>query len=436
MHRILLLAGMMTIAAAAAGTPPAVRLRLDDVLRAAETRAKVEDARLDLAKSALQFLDTQNRWRFEFRPSLNLFAFSNPALLATNLGAGLLFNRRTAPGFAAMDNARFDTLAAEVNAETLRVRVRLEAGRQYFELLEKQQLARLAAGMLERRKQSEPEVQRLLEASRITSADSLAFENELLELEWQWLNAESERKAAAARLRTAIGLEDQAPDIVVEDVEFRPSADSGVPALEDLLRLAFAHRAESRLLREKIAGLAATLPGSAGRRVKLETAGAGYSYIDNHTGIANALNGNVLGGNTGRGDLTLNIPLRNTGERAAHQQVTAARIRLLELEIASMEDAVRQQIAILHGEAAASVERLNLAARRLELARKSAGVVRARADHGLAGMTSAWAADAAVLAAEAAHASASYRRIAKSFELQVACGTGTAPSGHVGSASE
>jgi outer membrane protein TolC len=424
MRRTLLLASIW-IAGVAAGNPPAARFRLEEVLRAAETKAKIEDARLDLAQSTLKFLDTQNRWRFEFRPSVNLFAFSNPALLATSLGSGLLFNRRTAPGFAAMDGARFDTLAAEVHAETLRVRVRLEAAQQYFDLLEKQQIAKLAAEVLSRRKDSGKDVARLLQASRITAADSLSYEQELLDLEWQWLSAESERKAAVARLRSIIGADDQIVDFDVEDVAVRTVADgAAVPPLDELVRLALTHRGESKLLREKVHSLATQK--SKGKRAAVETAGAGYAYINNSTGVANAMNGNILGGNTGRGDITLNIPLRNNGERAAHEQVTQARIRLLELEIAAMEDSVRQQVAILQDEAAASAERLRLASRRLELARKSAEVQRARADHGLASMTAAWAADAAVLSAESAYTRAAYGRISRSFALRVVCGTDAA----------
>ena len=411
---VLLLLTTLTAAAA----PPA-RMTLQDVLQAAVAKAKVEDARLELARNTLAFLDTQNRLRIELRPTVTAFAFSNPVLLATNIGTGLLFNRRTAPGFAAMDSARFDALASEVNAETLRVRVQLEAARAYFDVLERQQIAKLAAGMLAARRTNGEAVEKMLQASRITAAEKLSFEQELLDLEMQWLDGESERKTAVARLALLIGAKDAAADIVVEDVE-PPASNQTVPALEELVQLALSHRGESQLMRAKVASLRGSRSGP--KKGTLDTVNAGYSYVNNHSGVANLANGSILGGNTGLGGVTFSIPLRDVGERAAHERVTAARIRLLELEISAMEDSVRSEVAALRDAASSSVEKERLAARKLDLAKRSAGVARARAETGLATLNASWAADGAVLAAESAFTRAAYERKAAMYALLVACG--------------
>ena len=51
---------------------------------------------LQLARSQAQYLETQNKTRVELRPSLGLLSFSNPLLLAANLGSGLMIGKRGA----------------------------------------------------------------------------------------------------------------------------------------------------------------------------------------------------------------------------------------------------------------------------------------------------------------------------------------------------
>jgi outer membrane protein TolC len=423
--RILVLLAIVS-SSVTAGEPPAARMHLDEVMRAAVATAKAGEARMDLAESSLRYLETLNRTRIELRPSLGLFAFSSPALLAANIGTGLLFNRRTAPAPGMLDNARFDALAAEVNAENLKVRTQLEAARGYFDLLGKQQVVQLAAETLALRRGRGAEMERFLEASRITAAEELAWQQELLDVETAWVNAEAERKASAVRLAALIGKPEAGNALAVADVDLAVLASGkGVPGVDRLMTLALEYRGEARLLREKLQALG----GSPARRrkVALETINAGYSYVGNRTGVSDAFKDNVLGGNTGRGELTLNVPLRNTGERAAHDAVAAARVRLLELELRSMEDALRLELTGLEDAARSSLERLRLATRKLELARRTAEVVRTRAESGLAPLTATWAADQGVLGAESAYLQADYERKSTLYALLVVCGVEQQP---------
>jgi outer membrane protein TolC len=423
MQMLLLL--VATVLRAAPVKPAGETLRLEDAMRHAVSAAKVGEARLELARSNLQYMEALNRWRFELRPSLGMFAFSNPALLAMNLGGGLLFNRRTATAPGLVDNARFDALTAEMNQESLKVRVQLETARVYFDVLGKQQVAQLASESLELRRTRGAEVERSLAASRITALEKLAYQQDLLELETAWLNAETERKAAAVRLALLCGMPESAGTLRVADVDVAAlPGGAAVPGVDSLVTVAMQHRSESKLMREKLEAIEKT--GTRHPRAVLETAGGGYSYIGNRTGVGNLLQ-SVLGGNTGRGEVVVNIPLRDTGEKAAHEALSAARVRLLRLELTALEDSVRVELAQLRDLAGSSVERLRLASKKLELARKSAEVTRAREQAGLASISSTWSADQALLAAESAYMAADYDRKSSLYALLVVCGVERLP---------
>lgn len=415
---IIVVAALLSVGLAGEQHQP---LRLEQVISAALATAKMGEARLELAKSNLRYLEALNKTRIELRPTLGIFAFSSPALLATNLGSGLLFNRRTAPGPAAMDNARFDALAAELSSESAKVRVQLDATRAFFDLLGKQKIAALAAQALSHRRTRRGEIDQFLEASRITTVDQLAWEQELIDSESAWLNAECDRKSSATRLGVLIGQTSEAAGLVVAEPDFS-QVDGGntIPDLERLVTLAVQRRSESKLMNDKLIALRDT--GKAPRKVSIDTLNTGYGYISNKAGISNALTSGVLGGNTGRGELTLNIPLRDNGEKPAHDAVTAARTKLLELEMSALEESMRVELADLRDAAAASIERVRLASKRLELARRAAQVIQARVENGLAALPANWSADQAVLIAESAYMEAEYERRFRLYALTVVCG--------------
>lgn len=407
--RILLTNALLAAQMTGAGPAPAARLRLKEVLSAAVSAARVGEARLELARSNLRYLETLDKTRIELRPSIGVFAFSAPALLASNLGSSLVFNRRTAPGPAAMDNARFDSLAAEIAAANLKVRTEVEAARACFDLAGKQEVERIAAETLAARRRAGAEVDRFLDAGRITSAEKLAYQRELLDLEAFWLNADSERKASSTRLAVLIGRPELASTLSVEDVDQAQVA--AAPEVERLVALALEHRPEIQLVKQSHAKLA------------FESGSAGYSYISNKSGVSNALAGGILGGHTGTGAISFTLPLRNTGEKPAHDAVTAARMKLLEIDLKSMEDSLRAEIATLRDAASSAGERARLAERKSELARQSERVIQARADTGLEALTAVWAANQAALSAQSAYLRARYEAQSSLYELAVVCGT-------------
>lgn len=417
--RNLLCIYMVAMAAVGGESQPESRnLRFAEVLQKATARARTEDARMEMANGNIKLLEALGKWRVELRPSMGIFAFSNPMLLATNLGSSLLLNRRTAPTANTLQAARFDALAAEVQAESLRVRTRIEAAHHYFDLLAKQQMADRAAELLVSRRKGRKQVDAMMRNARISALEKLTFEQDLLDLESQWLDAETARKGAAIRLSQLIGLENPAEGIRVEDV----SIAEGTEALPlrnvsgQFFQKALMNRAEIKLLQNKIAAL--SRQGSGEKKVKLDTGGMGFARVSNSPGlVSEGAKGTLLGGNTGRGDLGLTISLRDTGEKRAQEQLHAARIKVLEMELRKLEDSIRAEVATLENEVSGSSERLALASRRLELARQADLVVQARVEGGLADPSARAYSEQRVLAAHWMEARATNERKASLFTL-------------------
>ncbi len=318
-----------------------------------------------------------------------------------------------------MDNARFEALAAELAAETTTVNVKLEAARAYFDVLGKQNVALLAAGALEARRRRGTEVDRFMNAARITAVEQLAYGLDLVELEGAALGGEAQRKAAAANLAILIGKPALADAVHVSGHPGALVCRGGIPPLDRFVETALRARGEPRLIGDEIAALERQSGHTT--RFGFDSVVAGYSYVGNKTGLAQAGNG-FLGGNTGRGELTLNIPLRNTGDRAARERVMEVRGRILNLERSAMENTLQSELIALHNSALFTSERARLAGRKLELARKAVEVIRSRAENGLSPITEAWSAEQALLAAESAYTHAEHERKAALYALFVASG--------------
>ena len=80
------------------------------------------------------------------------------------------------------------------------------------------------------------------------------------------------------------------------------------------------------------------------------------------------------------------------------------------------------ELVQLQDAAGSNLEKLRLATRRLDLARKAAEVAKARAEAGLAPLTTTWSADHSLLRAESAYMLAEYERKSSLYALLVVCG--------------
>lgn len=424
---ILILAAALPVYAGQAAAPPEAVLpqeavSLEQVLERAVSRASTDEVRQEVAQGQVKLLEALGKTRIELRPTLGLFAFSNPVLLATNIGTGLLFNRRTAPPASALEAAHFDVLAAEVRAEAARVQARTEASRLYFDLLEKQEMASKSRRLLAQRKERSGNIAGLLQASRITRAEKLSYDQDLLDLEWRWLDAETQRKHVAAELALVMGEPERAGTLRVMGVpELRSGMDPVSLSADGLVRLALSRRKEVSLLREKIERLEVGV--KAGRPVRIEMGTAGFSRVSNSPGLASdAARGILLGGNTGRGEITLNIPLRHTGEKEAEEVLRKTRVRLLEREIERIEEGIRYQVVQLRNVVETSSERIRLAAARLDNARRMQETVEARLTQGLVQAVAVSHAEQSVLEAEWGMAQAQTVRNQMVYHLLAICG--------------
>jgi outer membrane protein TolC len=402
--------------------PPHRPLSLAEALQAAVARAKAENSRSEVAASQLRVLEAANKWKVELRPSLGIFSFSNPALLAATLGSSLLMGKRNAPSHLTMEGARFDVLAADLAAERLRSRTEIETARAFFDLLEKQQIAQQLEQALAVKRAKERELEHLLRVSRVTAVDQVAFQQEVLEMEQQKIDVEMERRLASVQLASLTGRLDEADNLEVEDVKISgASLQAKLPPVEKMFESALLYRRESKLLRERIDGLREK--AGLQKLVSVDSVSAGYSYLANGvSGLLNTTRPNMIGGHSGQSGINLTIPLRQTGEKAAERDLLIARMHALELEARIMENELRSELLSMRTVVQASMDRLQLASRRVELSRKKKEMVKVRADNGLGGFGLTAHAEEADLQAEAALVKASCARKNTLFTLMVVCG--------------
>ena len=369
---------------------------LDEVLSAAVKRAKTEEARVEVAQNQLKLLESQNKYKIELRPTAMMFAFSNPALMAANVGSTLLGGRRGAPSAIALKNAQLDVVAAELNAERLKVQTEIGAAQHYFDLLAKQQVARAARAMADERQQKLHEVDSLLKKAKVTLLDRMSVEQETLEMEQYALDAETQRKIAAANLANLAGFE-QGDRLTAQEVTLvrAVSTSTQLPDVGSLLKSAMLYRKEPAILRTKIDALRKQL--TEGKRANSRVS-------------------------SGKGELGVSITLKDNGEKENEKELIAARLRLLELELENMEQDLRRELQTVRYMAAASSEKATLNEKKLELAERRKKVLAIRAQSGLDQSLSALLASERTLTEQKEAAEVAFERRASMFTLMTLCG--------------
>ena len=369
---------------------------LDEVLSAAVKRAKTEDARVEVAQNQLKLLESQNKYKIELRPTAMMFAFSNPVLMAANVGSTLLGGRRGAPSAIALKSAQLDVVAAELNAERLRVQTEIGAAQHYFDLLAKQQVARAARAMADERQQKLHEVDSLLKKAKVTLLDRMSVEQETLEMEQYALDAETQRKIAAASLANLAGFE-QGDRLTAQEVTLvrALSTSTQLPDVDNLLKSAMLYRGEPAILRTKIDALRKQL--TEGKRANSRVS-------------------------SGKGELGVSITLKDNGEKESEKELIAARLHLLELELENMEQDLRRELQTVRYMAAASSEKAKLNEKKLELAERRKKVLAIRAQSGLDQSLSALLASERTLTEQKEAAEVAFERRASMFTLMTLCG--------------
>jgi outer membrane protein TolC len=417
---------LLAPAALAAGPEATARpLRLHEAIESAGRYASTEEARLHLLRSQAKFLETQNKTRVEFRPSLGLLSFTNPMLLAANLGSSLMIGKRGAPTPAALQSAWFDVLTAELAAARARTEAQASAARAFYGLLEKQEASAQAQTLLAVRQSHAAGVNKLLQAARITALDKIAADSQALDAESEAFETETARGAAAMELSMLIGRPELAGGLrVVDEAGALPDQPVIPAATATLFERALQHRPDVQVLRDRIEALRAR--GGPGRIQKPQSVQVGYGYTAGVPGgVSRSAENFLLGGSSARIDLGFGIALRDIGEKAAMEELMDARARLLECEMAAMERQVRAEVFAARGAIEASERRLASARRKLELASQAEAMIAARVEGGLAGANAQVASREAVHQAQSEYTRAQCLRKAGLLTLIVMCGLET-----------
>jgi outer membrane protein TolC len=410
--------GTASAAAPVEALPP---VRLREAMEAAGRHASTEEARLQLFRSQAKYLETQNKTRVELRPTLGLLSFTNPLLLAANLGSSLTIGKRGAPTPAALQSAWFDVITAELTAERARTEAQAAAARAFYNVLEKQEAAAQTQLLLASRRAHAAGVDKLLRVAKITALDKLAADAQLLDAESEAFEAESARSAAAMELAMLIGRPEAGAALRVEEEANALPATPVVPvATEALFERALQHRTDVQVLRERIERLRSR---GKSRVPKPQSVQAGYGYVAGVPGgVSRSAESFLLGGNTVRVDIGFAIPLRDIGEKAAMEELMDARARLLESEMAAMERQIRAEVFAARNAIEASEHRLAVARRKLELASQAQAMITARVDSGLADANAQMASRQAVHQAQSEFVKAQCLRKAGLLTLMVMCG--------------
>jgi outer membrane protein TolC len=413
--------GSVAAGVSAVFLPAHREMNLEEVLSAAARKREREAADIEAAQAQVHLLESANRRRFDLKPELGLVSLSNPLLLATSMGFSLLSGSPSNSTRFALETAKLDLVLARESGRRAALRRRILVSRQYFELAERQLTAERVCASVPELETRRPQVLRLASAGKLTAIDELQFEQEILERRTGCVQAREERRASALVMATTAGLAELDPK-VSEPGEAVDFAD-GLPPLNVLVRVAFAHRPERSMVEDEIASMSAPL----GSRHKkwLPDLQLGYSRLSESAGLRTG--DTLLGGNIVHPATSFSIPLRNTGERAAESEVIAARVRRLDTELRTIEEDISTEIARTRIKAEAAAERLGIARQRLELATHSRELVAIRFENGLTGPDALFAAERYESQARLQAIEAGYASTASLHSIVMLCGLNQMP---------
>jgi hypothetical protein len=372
----------ISIAGFAAAHASAQQLTLDEAVRRALDRSSErERAHLAAVVANERYLESQSKFRWEFRPRLGLLAFSNPAVLASNIGLGMLLGRAQPPAWA-RQSARLDSLAAEVALQRAVVTARLEATRQYFQVLMRQQARDELIRAVQHYRSSQAVRDERTRSTRVTALERVVWETRLVALETQVEEAETSVREAASTLARTVGMNKTSDVLQVADVDgTEPDAD--IPSTAIFREVALKQHDRENGLTQKIEAEKKRLVGKSG--FGLTPVSLGYAHVSDHAGskLPVGQGGFLLGGHTGTIDLGVKVSLRRTGEQEALAYLAAARLKSIELELLAIGDLFHSELDALRLLAISSRRKAELAARRLKLSNEALRLLFVREQTGL-----------------------------------------------------
>lgn len=399
-------------------------LNFRQALEAAVAWADASETAQLAGQAQLQLLEAMNRTRLELRPQLGLFSFSQPALLASSLGSWLTVRRPAAETTFALQAARLDLLAAELEGARVKLRTEAQVARRFAEALQWQRLATEICAGVEELNRRRPGIEKLVAVSRLTLVDRNSFDLELAERQLACSEAKAQQSLALKELAALAGLEPGAGDVRLEEPTLPDlGQDFEIAPAARLVQAALQWHSELGGLRERITEAARKVGEPS--RLAPESLSAGYAWVSEAAGTM-APGSYLLGGHTLHGQIAWSFSPR-ASERDAWRQVLAAKLRGLEVRWQGMQKELRDEIERCRLLTLGARERFRITARQRELAFECRKLVETRLSYGIGDANALRDAERELARAHTAFIRAREQLRSQLFTLMALCGALESP---------
>jgi outer membrane protein TolC len=395
---------------------------LEEAVTAAAMKAETADTGVALARAQLQLLEALSRRRVELHPRIGFLAFTQPWLLATSIGSGLLFSPRAAPSAFAIQSAELDLLDAEMSRQRSRVHREIQAAERFFEAAASQLIAERACAAVADAYRRQPLIEGLVRAAKLTMLDRSRYQQAILDRETECVEAETQRKLNAALLVADMGSAQSDLRVQSNDgpaFEF----DEEIPPLERLVETAYQFRGESSSVEKTLPDLRRKTDRRGGSR----SFAFSLDYSNLREGEARATP-YLLGGHILHPEVSWKISLRDTGERAAENEILRVRLKKLAADREAIKEDIRRELTSLRIRAQAGLSKVSIARKKLAVSRKTRSGVAIRLQAGLAGPADLVAAEEGELHAQNLLTRAQFEARSNSFSILALCGIERRPA--------
>lgn len=324
------------------------------------------------------------------------FRTSDFALDSLNRPSGLL-NLRSAVNFqqplfdqrqtrSRVKRAEVEQSRAELQAESLRQKLRFDVVREYFTVILAKEMLTVSAEAVRSAEANSKKAKDMVEVGMTTDADYLAAEVETANARQQRLEAESNVVTAVAALNIAIG---ESPDREFELTNDIRERFFDVDPRDDLMRAAFDNRPD--LKRSKLAVETARTGTRAVRDQKLPSVGAFGSFGYSSPYVANGSTDYTVG-------VSLTYTLFDAGRKSRIEQAATAEV-IAESEAEALSDQIRLEVIRAEQEFKTSRSRIQVSVKAIEQATEALRIVQDRYKFGLTTFNEVIRAEAALVRA-------------------------------------
>ncbi len=377
----------------------------DPRTRIVETAVKIAGLAVDEARTGLrptvQFSQNavfSNNPVFVFGSRLEQgrFRTSDFALRSLNRPSGLL-NLRTALNFqqpifdqrqtrSRVKRAEVEQTRAELQAESLRQKLRFDIVRDYFTVVLAKEMLNVSAEAVRSAEANSKKAKDMAEVGMTTDADFLSAEVETANARQLRLEAESDVVTAVAALNIALGETPEREFELTNDIRERLF---DVDPRADLLRAAFENRPD--LKRSKLAVETARTGTRAVRDQRLPSVGAFGSFGYSSPYVVNGSTDYTVG-------ISLTYTLFDAGRKSRIEQAATAEV-IAQSESEALADQIRLEVIRAEQEFTTSRARIRVSVKAIEQATEALRIVQDRYKYGLTTFNEVIRAEAALVRA-------------------------------------